>query len=167
MTFVACKNMYCFVGCGRQVTVYDDVVDVWYKHRQIMEDSVESFGVLIGTTSVDRRKIWIKEVTTPMVHDQCSQFSFALRDPGHQQMVCEKYACSDGREIYLGTWHTHPEPMPTPSDIDQNDWIVCLQANHGRPLAFVLVGTENVRMFVRTKGRFKSLRQKYGSKNVD
>ena len=136
-----------------------EVAGVWHGHRQLQATTVESFGVLIGTTSVDRRKIWIEAVTTPLPRDWRSRYSFALRDPGHQQAVYRKFASSEGKAIYLGTWHTHPEPIPNPSEVDRKDWVACLRANRGRPLAFVLVGTDAVRVFVRTRGRFKPLRQ--------
>ena len=146
-----------FQGYGRRVHVRAEVAGVWHTYRQTAADAAESFGVLMGTTSVDRREIWIESVTTPMAHDQRTRLSFELRDPGHQQAVCGKFACSGGRAIYLGTWHTHPEPVPAPSGIDRNDWAACLRANPGRPLAFVLVGTDQARVFVRARWRFRLL----------
>ena len=134
-----------------------EVAGVWHAHRQAASAAAESFGVLMGTTSVDRREIWIESVTTPMAHDQRTRLSFALRDPGHQKAVCGKFTCSAGRVIYLGTWHTHPEPVPTPSEMDRDDWAACLRANPRRPLAFVLVGTDQVRVFVRARKRIRSL----------
>ena len=157
---MAGDGLRCFGGYGRRVTVCDEVAGIWHRHRQTAAGTpAETFGVLMGTTSVDRREIWIEAVTTPMADDRCSRFSFALRDPGHQRAVCGKFNCSGGTGIYLGTWHTHPEPIPTPSGVDRNDWVACLRANLGRPLAFVLVGTEEIRVFVRTRGRFKPLRR--------
>ena len=159
-----------FEGYGRRVTVSDEVTEVWYGHRQKVATASESFGVLMGTTSVDRRDIWIEAVTTPMPRDgrdRCSRFSFALRDPGHQRAVCRRFASSDGRTIYLGTWHTHPEPVPKPSCIDRSDWVTCLRANRGRPLAFVLVGTKEVRVFVRSRGRFRPLQRRCKSDGIN
>ena len=112
---MAGDSLRCFGGYGRRVTVCDEVAGIWHGHRQTAAGAAETFGVLMGTTSVDRREIWIEAVTTPMADDRCSRFSFALRDPGHQRAVCEKFNYSGGRAIYLGTWHTHPEPIPTPS----------------------------------------------------
>ena len=166
-TSVARDDVCTFEGYGRRVTVDDEVAGVWHVHRQTVATASESFGVLMGTTSVDRWEIWIKAVTTPMPRDRCSRFSFALRDPGHQRAVSRKFASSDGSAIYLGTWHTHPEPVPTPSRIDLNDWVTCLRANRGRPLAFALVGTEEVRVFVRTRGHFKPLRPDCESDGID
>lgn len=133
------------------------MVGIWRAHRQTERDAAESFGVLMGSTSLDRREIWIEKVTTPMAKDRRTRFSFALSDPGHQEVVSRTFAGSDGQTIYLGTWHTHPEPVPTPSGVDRRDWAACLRANRRRPLAFVIVGTDDVRVFVRTRWRFRPL----------
>ena len=146
-----------FQGYERRVHVCGRVAGVWRAHRQTEADTAESFGVLMGTTSVDRREIWIESVTTPMARDRSTRFSFALCDPGHQRAVCGNFACSGGRAIYLGTWHTHPEPVPMPSGIDRDDWDACLRTNPGRPLAFVLVGTDQICVFVRARRRFRPL----------
>lgn len=167
VTFVVHDSVCCFEGYGRRVTVFDKVASVWRGHRQIETTAVESFGVLMGTTSVDRREIWIQAATTPMPGDQCSRFSFKLLDPGHQRAVCRMFATSGGKAIYLGTWHTHPQPVSEPSDLDLNDWLACLRVNRRRPLAFVLVGTKAVRVFVRNRGRFRSLRPDWESDDID
>ena len=156
-TSVRVDGVQQFRGHGRRVHVCKDVAGVWWALRQTGADAAESFGVLTGTTSVDRREIWIESATTPMARDRHTRFSFALRDPGHQRTVSAKFACSGGRAIYLGTWHTHPVSVPTPSGVDRIDWTKCLRANPGRPLAFVLVGTDKTRVFVRTRQRFKPL----------
>ncbi len=137
----------------------DEVAAVWHAHRQTAADAPESFGVLIGTTSVGRRDIWIESVTTPLAGDRRTRLSFALRDPGHQRAVRRKFTRSAGQAIYLGTWHSHAEPLPAPSRIDRNDWAACLRANPGRALAFVLVGTDQIRVFVQVRRRFRSLIQ--------
>ena len=156
-----------FRGYGRRVHVSDEVAGVWDAHRQLAPDATESFGVLLGTTSVDRRNIWIERVTTPMAQDRRTRFSFSLRDPGHQRTVCGMFACSGGRSIYLGTWHTHPESVPKPSRIDRSDWVACLRANRRRPLAFVLVGTDEVRVFVRARWRFRPLTEECDDDGID
>ena len=159
--------MGCFVGYGRRVAVCEEVVSIWREHRQTTAVADESFGVMMGTTSVDRREIWIEAVTIPMAHDERSRCSFALRDTGHQRAVCEKFVRSDGKTTYLGTWHTHPQPVPTPSRIDRKDWGACLRANPGRPLAFVVAGTEDVRVFVRAIGRFRALRRECENHDIE
>ena len=160
-------NALWFVGYGRRVTVDDEVAGIWHGHRQTAASAAESFGVLMGTTSVDRREIWIEGVTTPMAHDRRSRFAFALRDLGHQRAVCGKFASSGGSGIYLGTWHTHPEPVSKPSRTDRKDWAACLRANLGRPLAFVLVGTVEVQVFAWARGHFRPLRRERERDGID
>lgn len=146
-----------FSGYERCVHVCAKVAELWRAHRQTEPRELESFGVLLGTTSVDRRDIFVEGVSTPMEHDVQLRRSFVLRDLGHQQIVDQAFSESAGRAIYLGTWHTHPQAVPTPSRIDRLDWRACLRLNRGRPLAFVLVGTVRVRVFVRVGSRFRSL----------
>ena len=55
-TSVAGDGVPRFRGHGRRVHVSDEVAGVWHAHRQTVSDATESFGVLIGTTSVDRRE---------------------------------------------------------------------------------------------------------------
>ena len=148
-------------GHGRRVHVSDEVMSVWRAHRQVGAGVLESFGVLVGTTSDDRREVWIESVTTPMAQDQRSRASYKLRDPGHQRRVRGEFFSTHGQAIYLGTWHTHPEPLPTPSRIDRNDWCRCLRRNPGRPLAFVIVGTDTISVFVRAGCRFRPLTAAY------
>ena len=96
---VVSDGVFCFEGYGRRVTVCEEVISVWHGHRQTEATAAESFGVLMGTTSVDRREIWIEAVTTPMPRDRCSRYSFELRDPGHQRAVNRRFTSSEGRAI--------------------------------------------------------------------
>lgn len=157
MTSVLSDRVLCFAGYRRRVCVRARVTDTWQAHRQSEKRAAESFGVLVGTTSVDRRELWIEAVTTPMALDRRSRFHFELRDPGHQRFVDQAFARSCGSQIYLGTWHTHPQPMPMPSPVDEDDWLQCLRRNRNRPLVFVVVGIEVVRVFVRWGNSFRSL----------
>ncbi len=137
-----------FRGAGQRVSVSEGVWDIWHAHRQHDTHQPESFGVLIGSTSLDRREIYVEDVTTPMSGDHQSRYSFDLRDPGHQEAVNAGHQETGGSQIYLGTWHTHPEPIPLPSGTDKADWRRCMQRNGDRPLIFIITGTESVRVFV-------------------
>ena len=147
-----------FGGCSRRVRVDGDVANIWAAHRQTEADAAEAFGVLVGTTSKNRKEMWIEAVTTPKGMDQRWRTGFRLLDPAHQEFVDGMFERSEGSMIYLGTWHTHPEARPAPSDIDKNDWRGCHRRNRDRPLAFVLVGIEEVRVYVQWARRFRRLR---------
>ena len=150
-----------FKGFGRDVHVCESVVSIWKKHRQVGAQA-ESFGVLMGTTSSDKQVVWIEAVTTPKRLDRRWRFGFQLLDRGHERTVRRMFERSGQQRIYLGTWHTHPEPVPTPSKIDTRDWMACHWVNPGRPLVFVVVGTELTRVFVRRGRRFRPLKPAVG-----
>ncbi len=153
---VADREQY-FKGFGRDVWVRESVISVWDDHRQVGE-SVESFGVLMGTTSIDKQVVWIEAVTTPKRMDRRWRHGFHLLDGGHERTVRRMFERSGRKRIYLGTWHTHAECSPMPSKVDTRDWMACLRENPGRPLVFVVVGTERTRVFVRCGRRFKALK---------
>ena len=149
-----------FEGHGRRVHVWDCVTRGWKAHRQTAAKSPESFGILIGTVSTDRAEVWIEALTTPKRLDRRWRLGFEMRDPRHEQVVRRMFERSGRQRIYLGTWHTHPEPVPAPSRMDKRDWVKCVRANLGRPLVFVVVGTSETRLFVWAKLGFKSLEWK-------
>ena len=152
----------CFVGFRRTVHVCPTVANTWDSHRQAAAGAPESFGVLVGATSKDRREVWIEDVTTPMPLDRRSRFHFELLDPHHQRIVDQAFLRSGGSRIYLGTWHTHPQSRPRPSRVDEGDWGRCVRRNKGRPLVFVIVGLEEIGAFLRWGRGIKPLRVMLG-----
>lgn len=148
-----------FEGMRRRVSISDGVWDIWQAHRQYKANQPESFGVLIGSTLPDRRVIYVEDVTTPMRGDRQSRYSFDLQDPGHQKAVNAAHQDTGGSQIYLGTWHTHPERNPSPSGTDKADWRCCLRRNDNRPLIFVIAGTESIRVFVPWGRWFRALKE--------
>lgn len=147
----------CFHGFQRRIYVNDAVLRLWHEHRQTTPEKPEAFGALVGATALDKQDIWIEQASTPMVKDAQSRFRFALRDPGHQDIVDNAFRYSGGSRIYLGTWHTHPEPSPTPSNTDQTDWRRCLRRNKFRPLVFVIVGLDQTCLYIPRNRRFMRL----------
>lgn len=147
-----------FEGSGRIVSISEKAWCTWNNYRQVHPDSNESFGVLIGSTSLDRRAIYVKQVTTPLPADLQTRCSFTLQDPQHQREVDSAHAKSGSSQIYLGTWHTHPDPIPSPSRVDKADWRKCIFRNVFRPLVFIIVGTRQTHVYVPVGLRFRQLR---------
>lgn len=55
---------------------------------------------------------------------------------------------------YLGEWHTHPEPIPSASFIDQGSWCRKLLVDrYAGCLFFVIVGTSEVKVWEGQRGR--------------
>lgn len=144
-------------GFGLSFIVPPGALNTWKGHRQIKENHLERFGVIIGSRSVEHEEYWVDMVTTPFPNDRATRRSFALRDNKHQLSVDQAFKHSGGTSIYLGTWHTHPEAIPEPSIIDMKDWLSCIKRNSGRQLFFVIVGNKDVRVFVRKGFCFRRL----------
>jgi [CysO sulfur-carrier protein]-S-L-cysteine hydrolase len=136
-----------FSGSGLKIHFPESVWNKWKEKRQKGTKDYESFGVLIGSSSLELKEFWIESVTTPYQNDKSSRHSFHLKDKKHQKSVDLAFDSANGELIYLGTWHTHPEKYPTPSAIDLDDWHSCIKRNPGRKLFFVIVGTEEIYTF--------------------
>jgi integrative and conjugative element protein (TIGR02256 family) len=132
--------------------ITSNVIDMWRNHRQLSINNKESFGVLIGSQSGDVDEIWIERCTEPKTKDRATRSSFMLKDPVHQKEVDISFTESDGKLGYIGTWHTHPENSPSPSQTDLNDWRECLNRNNDRTLIFVIVGLSDFCIY-RFKGK--------------
>ena len=134
--------------------IHKRVLIILSKYRQLSSYDNESFGVLIGTKSVDEEHYWIDEVTTPLSRDVAGRYVFTMQDSQHQKLVEKSFKNSSGKSVYFGTWHTHPEKYPTPSRIDKDDWRKCRKRNPGRELFFIIAGTEEIRVFLGSNKRF-------------
>lgn len=149
-----------FQGFRRNVEISDEVWQTWSAHRQIDDAQPESFGVLIGWTSENRRELYVTTSTVPMQGDRQSRYHFLMQDPGHQAAIDREHKESGGTHIYLGTWHTHPQQVPSPSGVDKDDWRRCRKRNPRRSLLFAIVGTEATRLYVPWGCTFRALRER-------
>ncbi|CDH34208.1 Mov34/MPN/PAD-1 family protein [Xenorhabdus bovienii] len=130
-----------------RVVISKRVISIWDKYRQIAPDAHEAFGVLIGSKNINFSYYHLSEITEPKGQDTHSRRSFTLKDPEHQAIVNGLFESSGGRLVYLGTWHTHPEPNPHASSVDINDWKACLKRNKDRQLFFIIIGTEKKALY--------------------
>ena len=129
---------------GARLKLDEAVVDVLLSHAQRDPNAMEAGGVLMGRHIRGTRDVVVDSVTTPMRGDRRSRFSFHRSRKPHQHALDEAWESSDGTCVYLGEWHTHPEPSPTPSSVDLADWRKRLRHDvvDGESLFFVIVGQE-------------------------
>jgi len=146
-----------YSGFGIALSISDDILSKWASYKQLSIVTTEACGVLIGSYDVGRGCFIIQNVTDPLPEDLRNYSFFTMKDKGHQKAVNDAFKASEGKYIYLGTWHTHPEPYPTPSNVDIRDWDICIKRNEGRKLFFVIVGTEEVKVFIRSNNQFESM----------
>jgi integrative and conjugative element protein (TIGR02256 family) len=135
------------------IHISKELRDVWRSNRQLSFNNKESFGVLIGSQSVKADEFWLEKCSTPQKTDTATRTSFNMRAISHQDLVDACFNNSSGRLGYLGTWHTHPEPSPMPSNIDINDWHRCITRNSDRQLLFVIVGQVDFCVFTKFEGK--------------
>jgi [CysO sulfur-carrier protein]-S-L-cysteine hydrolase len=151
------NNEAVFSGLGFKIYFPESTWNKWKEKRQTGGKDHESFGVLIGSCSLELKEFWVESITSPYQNDKSSRRSFHLKDKKHQKSVDLAFDSANGELIYLGTWHTHPEKHPTPSAIDLDDWHSCIKRNPGRQLFFVIVGTEEIYTFSHGDNEFFKL----------
>lgn len=83
----------------------------------------------------------VAEITGPRLTDQRSRSRYKA---DHRQEQIEIDECFERGLYLLGDWHTHPEPVPTPStfDIETIKEIYRTSSNPGPGFLLVIVGTK-------------------------
>lgn len=124
----------------RLVVVAPAAVKVFMRHRQRFPWQTEAGGILLGKRRGNHLEVLF--ATEPMPTDRRRPFFFEREAQGHATAAMEAWAASGGTVDYLGEWHTHPQQVPVPSDLDRTEWRK-LQMGRAKysPLAVVIVGT--------------------------
>lgn len=109
--------------------------------RQLDSHRPESGGLLLGRLFGGGNESAVEAVTVPGDGDRQSRFSF-FRSSLHQRAAEKYWKLTGGEGTYLGLWHTHPELIPSPSEVDIEDWQRALKKDvfHGNGLLFAIVG---------------------------
>ena len=131
---------------GRRVALPAEALDVLDRYRQDCESTPEAGGVLLGRIIAETGDIVVDEVTEPTPEDARTRLSFLRGKITAQRRVDAAWAGSGGTLIYLGEWHSHPEPRPSPSRHDVRDWraAVTSATYEQDALLFVIVGIEEI-----------------------
>ena len=159
-------NNTTYRGHGLTLNIPDNIISLWVSYQQTKIKDTEQFGVIIGFSSEDKKTYWIESATTPLPNDKSGRTYFEISDKGYEAAVKDAYINSCSTSIFLGTWHTHPESIPTPSTIDKKDWKKSSKQNLDRQLFFVIVGTRQTHVFIRRKlglgfGQLKRIETNY------
>lgn len=113
---------------------------------QTNEEDPESGGTLIGRYISGTDDVVVDEITVPLPSDDQTRQTFRRTQASHQQKIERAWEDSGNTQTYLGEWHTHPEAVPVPSELDQATWIKKLSRDRfGESLFFLIVGTERIR----------------------
>jgi integrative and conjugative element protein (TIGR02256 family) len=127
----------------QQVEICPEVLEVLNLHRQSQRQN-EAGGILMGSRYPNSLRV--EMVTEPGPHDRSGPTFFERDATCAQRAINAAWLNSNGTQIYLGEWHTHPEPHPTPSSQDRKMIATMYedaQPRHG-PLLLLIVGTKSL-----------------------
>jgi integrative and conjugative element protein (TIGR02256 family) len=140
------------LGRGRQVVISGETVEELLTFRQTGNES-EAGGLLVGMYLKEGDHLYIDRLTTPQRCDRRSRFGF-FRSLMHNVRLQRIWRESEETRVFVGSWHTHPEPDPTPSAIDLKDWgrLLAKGSFVGDELFFIIVGTKRIRAWKGARG---------------
>lgn len=133
------------MSCGSRLIIDEAVVRQFALYAQHKPYNREAGGLLLGRHLLGSEHIAVDDLSVPMRGDRRRRCSF-FRGKGHQGYAHKRWNQSQGTSAYLGNWHTHPEPYPSPSTTDIADWknVVKNDLYEGDRLYFLIVGTREL-----------------------
>ena len=102
---------------GRTLEFSREVIDTFIKFQQRL-GSNEAGGILLGRVYLNG-DVRIDLTTTPNSRDKAGPYFFDRSRSSAQKIVDRVWEESFGEMNYLGEWHSHPVPHPTPSSRDR------------------------------------------------
>ena len=127
---------------GEQVSIFTEIVlSDLEKYRQVEPDKPEAGGILLGTLSSNYSTMFVENISHPLDTDKRERYKF-FRSKKHNTIAEHYWRSRNKTGTYHGLWHTHPEPIPSPSSVDLVDWGKALKTDHyySNRLIFVIVG---------------------------
>lgn len=139
------------------VVLAPDVENFFMHLKESYDYNLETGGILAGV--FDKGPIiTITDVTTPQSEDIRQRFRFRRSGEGHQALMDQMWEKSGYRKMYLGEWHTHREPTPSPSWVDTSGWKARTKTRHNAPwMLFLILGQQSLRLWTVDAGVIKEL----------
>lgn len=100
---------------GRQLRFSDEALRTFDAYRN---GKVEAGGILLGR--VYPTEVLIETATTPNPADKAGRYFFERSRTVAQRAVASAWKATDGEQIYLGEWHSHPAQVAEPSSRDRD-----------------------------------------------
>ena len=138
------NGITCLIEPSGKLLIPENVSIQFNSFRQNDPDDLEAGGILLGHLYENKPDIVIDEITIPLPRDSRKRKGF-YRSIEHHKEAVRRWKQSGGTCLYLGLWHTHPEPTPIPSPTDIEDWNKAINFGEfeGNNLFFIIVGTDN------------------------
>jgi integrative and conjugative element protein (TIGR02256 family) len=106
-----------FIGGTRKLILKPEPLGTIQMLAQKGKRGTEAGGILLG--KVYPHHVIIDMVTTPAKPDKAGFHFFIRSKPKAQDHINRAWAASNGHNIYLGEWHSHPVDHPIPSEQDR------------------------------------------------
>lgn len=119
---------------GPAIVLTAAVVDTMLRHRQLRLKDNEAGGQLFAR--FEGKDTIIVEATEPKSSDKRKRYRFEPNKWLQRQEIRTKHKCG---EHFVGDWHTHPEPIPSPSSDDLHSIAECFRESRHELRAFVMV----------------------------
>lgn len=145
------------------LVISEYTLSIFSKYIQNDDKYPESGGIITGKIYNDI--IEFLNCSEPSDLDICSRYNFNRSFKSAQNFINEKFLKSNGEEIYLGEWHTHPEDNPKPSKTDINSFTKTIDRNrlNSKVHFMVIIGRVSIYIGVYFNKKF---REKYTIDNM-
>lgn len=122
-----------------RITFEKEVLELFEQHKQLSEKCLEAGGQLFAR--FNEKEVVISKATGLRNGDKRGRFLFWPNRKKEQNEIKELFG--EGYH-YVGDWHTHPELIPTPSNIDLVNILECYnQSRHDlKYFIMVIIGTD-------------------------
>lgn len=134
---------------GGRIKLPAEVIASIHSYVQNDRHKPEGGGVMLGRYIIDSRDAVIDKISFPMPGDRATRTTFFRKKRAHQQIIDREWEASNHTCTYMGEWHTHPEPFPSPSCLDEFNWKRKLKEDifDSDSLFFLIIGTSEMRMW--------------------
>ena len=118
---------------GQRLTFSDAVITHLEKWRQLRFWQAEAGGLLFARLSAD--EVLVELATGPRRTDRRGRWSYHPDRAAEQREIDERHPQG---LYFVGTWHSHPEPIPRPSGVDLHSLAESFRLSTHHLNAFVL-----------------------------
>ncbi|WP_134087780.1 Mov34/MPN/PAD-1 family protein [Olivibacter sp. XZL3] len=98
------------------ILLHAEAVAILERFTQNKSALPEAGGIILG--KIIEGQVNITKLSVPTSLDKRSRFNFERHKHSAQIILEYEFYNSNGQTVYLGEWHTHPEPFPSPSGTD-------------------------------------------------
>ena len=119
---------------GPSVILTEKAVESMVRYRQISINSDEAGGQLFA--KFEGCNTIIVEATKPKALDRRSRYGFIPSQWLQRMEIRSQYKLGNH---FVGDWHTHPQPIPSPSGEDVKSMVDCYRKSRHELKAFLMV----------------------------